>query len=551
MRIYANGVIHTLRGRGAQAMLIEGGRVAGVGTLAQMRALAGRECEEIDLAGKCVVPGFNDSHCHLQHTGVTARRLNLRGARSVEQIVERGREYIARNRPAPGTWVVGDGFDHNRFDVPALPTRAVADAISREHPVLLERVCGHVGTLNTLALKMLGFDAATRVDGGALDVDEDGELTGVLRENALYRATFSVPKTGSREELAEVLAAAMREMNRFGVTSVQSDDLEATALEELDEAVALLRAQGRMTLRLFEEVQAPTMAALQAFLQRGRRSGAGDAWYKIGNVKLLLDGSLGAGTAWMREGYARGGRGICVYGDRELQALVRLANGAGMQIAFHAIGDAAASQAVAAVELAQRQGRRDLRHRLVHAQFLDDELIARLRFSGMGADIQPAFTATDWKVAREALLADSLRMAYRWRDLLRAGVPLGGGSDSPVESCSPLWGMYCAVTRRDAEGRPRGGWLPQQRLTAAQALRLYTTGGAYLSFEEGQKGVLAPGALADFVVLSGDPLAVGAEGLRAIRVLETVVGGRSVWREGAADTEPAAERLAPFSREGA
>lgn len=184
-------------------------------------------------------------------------------------------------------------------------------------------------------------------------------------------------------------------MNRFGVTSVQSDDLEATALEELDEAVALLRAQGRMTLRLFEEVQAPTMAALQAFLQRGRRSGAGDAWYKIGNVKLLLDGSLGAGTAWMREGYARGGRGICVYGDRELQALVRLANGAGMQIAFHAIGDAAASQAVAAVELAQRQGRRDLRHRLVHAQFLDDELIARLRFSGMGADIQPAFTATE------------------------------------------------------------------------------------------------------------------------------------------------------------
>lgn len=530
--IYVNGVVHTLCGPDSQAIAVEDERIVAVGSNSDVLSLRKPDSVLVDLGGRSVVPGFNDSHCHIQHTGAAAGRLNLRGVRSLAEIVARGRAYASDARLEPGQWIVGDGFDHNLFDVPELPTRAVADAISTGHPVLLERICGHVGTVNTAGLRKMGFDESTRIDGGALDVGPDGALNGILRENALYRVTFSIPKAASPAALADALACAMREANRFGVTSVQSDDLEATRLDDLEAAIALLRTDGRMTARLYEEVQTQTLPELEAFLKLGRRTGDGDSWYRIGNIKLILDGSLGARTAWFRAPYpGTDDRGLNVYDDGDLFQLVRTANEGGMQLAFHAIGDAAVEQCVCAVERAQQENPRGLRHRVVHCQFADPALLQRIRRAGMGVDIQPAFTASDRQVAQATLDASRLAGAYAWRDMLAMGIPVGAGSDSPVETLNPLWGIFCAVTRTDADGLPAGGWLPRQRLTVGEALALYTRGGAYLSFSEREKGVLCAGMLADFAVLSEDIFKVAPERIAQIRVLETVVGGRSVYRE--------------------
>lgn len=530
-KLFVNALIHTLCGNDASAVAVENGMITSVGSDAQILSLDDGSDEIIDLHGMCVVPGFNDSHCHVQYTGALKLRVNLRGVKSFAEIIARARQYMQTEKPAPGAWIIADGFDQNIFAENALPTRAVADAISTEHPVLLERVCGHVGTLNTAALHKMGYGESTKIDGGRLEIAPDGRLNGIVHENALYKVTFSLPKAGTSEALADLMAHAFSEANRFGVTSVQSDDLEATKLADLDAAIQILRDTGRMTMRLYEEVQTPTLSSLSEFLETGRRTGSGDAWYKIGNIKLITDGSLGARTARMRENYENTEqKGISVYTDAQLNALCALANENGMQLAFHAIGDGAAQQCIRAVELAQKRVDRNLRHRIVHGQFMGPDLLARLKASKMCVDIQPAFTATDWPLVKPLLGDARLFLAYAWRDMLSCGIPLGAGSDSPVETFDPIWGMHCAVMRTDAAGNPSGGWRQDQRLQIEEILKIYTMGGAYLSFSEHEKGQIRPGMLADFAVLDRDILKTAPEEIQNVRVVRTIVGGSTVYR---------------------
>ena len=547
----------------AEAMLIDGDTITAVGSdaeiLAQIREISSGTGSDavttVDLAGRCVLPAFNDSHCHLLATGLNEVRLDLRGVRSCEEIVARGRAYLASAALAPDDWIVGYGFDQNLFDDKRLPDRSTAEAISPDRPVFLDRVCGHVGAVNRAALAIAGYDENTVITGGVLARDENGKLNGILKEAALDKMRRLIPQP-SPAMLEAALLHAMRNANRFGLASVQTDDLESAALDSVIALYHKLEAEGRLTLRIYEEIQQPRVPQLQSFLDRGLRTGDGDDFFRVGNIKLLTDGSLGARTAYMRDPYADAPEtaGVAVYTQDALNEVVSLAHRNGMQVAFHAIGDGAIEQVVRSVEDAMRTEEKATislmpeneiypkkdstlkqtsspsshRHRIVHCQFIGEDLLARIKEAGLCADIQPPFTASDYPIVDARVGAERSDWSYVWRTMAETGIPLGGGSDSPVETMNPIWGIDCAVNRTDLTHLPEDGWHASQCLTVPQAVSLYTRGSAYTEFSEHRKGQIAEGMLADFIVLSEDIFEVETRRIRDIQVTETYVGGRPV-----------------------
>ncbi|MEF2597073.1 MAG: amidohydrolase [Lachnospiraceae bacterium] len=543
----------------AEAMLIDGNTITAVGSdaeiLAQIREISSGTGSDavttVDLAGRCVLPAFNDSHCHLLATGLNEVRLDLRGVRSCEEIVARGRAYLASAALAPDDWIVGYGFDQNLFDDKRLPDRSTAEAISPDRPVFLDRVCGHVGAVNRAALAIARYDENTVITGGVLARDENGKLNGILKEAALDKMRRLIPQP-SPAMLEAALLHAMQDANRFGLASVQTDDLENASLDAVLAVYHKLETEGRLTLRIYEEIQQPRVPQLQEFLARRLRTGDGDDFFRIGNIKLLTDGSLGARTAYMRQPYADAPEtaGVAVYTQDALNEVVALAHRNGMQVAFHAIGDGAIEQVINSVEYAGKAEAKasaslsdekishseahaytaaaSHRHRIVHCQFIGEDLLARIKDAGLCADIQPPFTASDYPIVDARVGVERSDWSYVWRTMAEAGIPLGGGSDSPVETMNPIWGIDCAVNRTDLTHLPVKGWHASQCLTVPQAISLYTRGSAYTEFSEHRKGQIAEGMLADFIVLSEDIFEVETRRIRDIQVLETYVGGRPV-----------------------
>lgn len=543
----------------AEAMLIDGDTITAVGSdaeiLARIREISAGTGSEtvtaVDLAGRCVLPAFNDSHCHLLATGLNQIRLDLRGVRSCEEIVERGRAYLSSASLSADDWIVGYGFDQNLFADRRLPDLSTAEAISPDRPVFLDRVCGHVGAVNRAALAIAGYDENTVITGGVLARDENGKLNGILKEAALDRMRRLITEP-SPAMLEAALLHAMQDANRFGLASVQTDDLESAALDSVIALYHKLEAEGRLTLRIYEEIQQPRVPQLQSFLDRGLRTGDGDDFFRVGNIKLLTDGSLGARTAYMREPYADAPEtaGVAVYTQDALNEVVALAHRNGMQVAFHAIGDGAIEQVINSVEYAGKAEAKasaslsdekishseahaytaaaSHRHRIVHCQFIGEDLLARIKDVGLCADIQPPFTASDYPIVDARVGVERSDWSYVWRTMAEAGIPLGGGSDSPVETMNPIWGIDCAVNRTDLTHLPVKSWHASQCLTVPQAISLYTRGSAYTEFSEHRKGQIAEGMLADFIVLSEDIFEVETRRIRDIQVLETYVGGRPV-----------------------
>ena len=528
--IFYNGKIYTMAGEETvSAVAVKDGLIEAVGNDVDILSLAEENCGKIDLKGACMVPGFNDSHCHLLLTGLGYERLELRNVRSLDEIVEKGRRYIAEKRIPAGTWIVGGGYDHNVFADPKLLDGALLDRISTEHPIMIERVCGHVGAANTLAMKLADFDKNTKMPGGNVELDEEGNPTGVLWESALdaFKRRIPAPETA---ECRRAIMAAAGAANSFGITSVQTDDLEGAPLDTVMEAYSQLEQEGTLTLRINEEVQSPRPPVLREFLKRGLRTGDGTDFLRIGNIKLITDGSLGARSAYMREDYADapGNRGIAVYTQEELDEVVSIAHKAGMQVACHAIGDGAVEQCVHAFRKAYEEEPKELRHRIVHCQFGDKKLFDMMAEYHIAADIQPPFTASDMSLTAPRL-GERENLGYCWKTMHDTGILLGGGSDSPVETMNPLWGIYCAVTRTDEDGNPAGGWHPGEKLSVWEAVSIYTKGGAALSLEENKKGMIREGFLADFAVLSDDIFELEPERIKDVTVERTVVGGKTVY----------------------
>lgn len=528
--ILYNGSVYTMAAPGerAGAIAISGNRIAAVGSLDDVKGLADGRTRMIDLQGKCVLPGFIDSHCHVALTGLELEKVPLRGARSIGELQQALRDYIRERGVPEGTWVVGSGYDQLLFAEKRQPNREDLDAVSTRHPIMVDRVCGHIGAANSLALARVGFDERTVIEGegGILEKDANGRLTGVVVETARDVLANRIPKRNAAA-LAPLIRRVFEEASSCGVTSMHTDDLEAAPLKEIMAAYRSLKDQGLATVRVWEELQKPRLPALRDFLALGLRTGDGDGFFRIGNIKIITDGSLGARTAYMKAPYADAGGtcGVAVYAQEDLDALILEAHKHGMQVACHAIGDRAVEQCVRAMEAARAYDGVDLRDRIVHCQFADDALLDRMAAAGICADIQPPFVPSDYRVA-ERRVGERCAIGYRWKSMARRGIPMGGGSDSPVETFNPIWGIHCAVNRTDAADLPAGGWRPGEKLTAWEAVRLYTAGGAYLSFEEHEKGMLKPGMLADLAVLDSDIFAVPPSEIRNLRNVMTVVDGR-------------------------
>ncbi len=530
-QLYYNGLIYaTADEQPKSALLIENDKVLAIGDYEELQAIAGEKATPYDLEGKCVLPGFQDSHCHLLFTGMQQDNFDLTGVTSPEELIKRGREFIASRKIPKGQWIIGRGFNQNLFANPVLPDKTVADAISTEHPILLDRVCGHMGALNTLGLETLKISNEMVIPGGEISKGENNELTGIFYETALEYVKSQVPAPDG-DKLYSIMKDACAWANSLGLTTVHSNDVTVKNMNLFLETVRSLEKNEELSVRIFEEIQATSLNDLDEFEKLSLRTGAGSDYFKIGNIKMFADGSLGAHSAYMIEDYAddAGNKGIRVHEDEAIKSMIAKADLMGMQVACHAIGDGAVLQCIEAMEAAQNTNQTgNLRHRIVHCQIADDTLLERMATANIAADIQPPFVATDWKVAEKAF-GDRVFASYRWKTMLEKGIHLGGGSDSPVESLSPIWGIHCAVNRTDTEGLPLGGWHPDEKLSVAQAVDLYTKGTAYLSFEENTKGALLPGYLADFVVLSENIFEIAPETIKDLKIVMTVVGGKKVF----------------------
>ncbi|HEY8393232.1 MAG TPA: amidohydrolase [Thermaerobacter sp.] len=517
----------------AGAILFRGGRVAAVGDPAAVRGQAGRAAEVIVLPrGAVVLPGFVDGHCHLLWCAEQAAQLDLREVRSPQELARRVAERAGRL--PPGAWIEGYGWDQSRFDPPAWPDRRLLDGAAPQNPVLLRRVCRHVAVANSAALQAAGVGRETPdPDGGCFDRDPaTGEPTGLLRERAIDVVAAARPDPSLEEQVA-ALAEAIGRAHAAGVTAVHTHD--AYRPGDLPRAIALYwaaRQRGR-PIRAVVDVSVEALADARAFGPTGR----GDDWLRMGSIKFFADGSLGGRTAALSEPYADGApgeRGMLRYPPGELARRVREAHEAGFQVAIHAIGDRAVDEALAAIAQVRGAagsdggpppGPRRRRHRLVHAQVLRPEHPRRMAELGVVAEIQPRFLASDLAFVEARLGPARCRLAYAWRALVDAGVPVSAGSDAPIEPIAPLEGIQAAVTRDDLHGHPPGGWHPEQRLTVGQAVAAYTAGSAFAACAEGWLGTLQPGAAADAVVLAADPWQVPPAELAAIPVLYTFVAG--------------------------
>lgn len=524
-RVFTNGLVRVdyKDKRPREAIGVLGGRVLLVSDFGSVMESfpAGINPEVVDLGGRTVLPGFIDSHLHLLSLGFSLKSVSLNEVKSVESLKQAVRAR-AEALP-PGKWIVGRGWDQELFKEKRYPTRKDLDEAAAGYPVFLRRVCGHLAVASSKALEIAGITRDTPdPSGGKIDRDTYGDPTGILRESAMSLVADAIPEP-TQEEIKDALVVAARHALSRGITSVHTND-GGQPFQEMKSIYRSLRDAGA-PLRIYWDMPWDYLNALASEVER---TGDGDDFFRIGAVKIFADGSLGGRTAALEAPYLDdpGNTGMLVLSEEELERRVFLAHALGMQVAVHAIGDRAVRVSLSAVEKAvSKVHRHDHRHRLVHVQILSPGLITDMKRAGIVADVQPKFLSTDMRFALDRVGAERMRTSYAFRSLASAGVPLAGGSDSPVEPLDPLYGIYCAVTRKDMQGEPVGGYFPNERISVSEAIKLFTHGAAYAAFEEGRKGSLEPGKLADFVVLSHDPFAVAPEEIKDISVDMTVVEG--------------------------
>jgi hypothetical protein len=529
--IVTGGPIHTADPAqpAAEAFAVRGGRFALVGTAAEAMALKGADTRVIQLSGATVVPGLHDAHGHFLGLGASLDMVDLRGTRSVAEIAAR---VAARRKARPGErWVVGRGWDQNDWPRAAWPTRGDLDRVAPDVPVFLTRIDGHAAWANSRALAIAGITPQTKdPEGGRLLREAGGEPTGVLIDTAQRLVAESIPAPSSGDVERQILAAD-RETRRLGLTAVH----DAGASGPTIEAYRRLSREGRLATRLFVMIDS-SPATTREWFARGPLIDP-ELKVSVRAVKLYADGALGSRGALLLEDYADepGTRGLPVTPPARLAATASAAVAAGFQPCTHAIGDAANRAVLDLYERLEREHPRlrDLRPRIEHAQILDASDIPRFARLGVIASVQPAHCTSDmpWAPARLGAARVS-EGAYVWQKLLRSGARLASGSDFPVERANPLLGFYAAITRQDAAGHPPDGWAPGERLSREEALRSFTADAAWAAHAEADLGTIRAGALADFVVLSRDIMAVSPADVLGAEVRRTFVGGRQVFPVG-------------------
>jgi predicted amidohydrolase YtcJ len=510
----------------AEAVAVYGTRIAAVGTNAEIRRFAGAHTRVIDAQGALVLPGFNDAHVHFIEGGGHLSSVQLRDAASPAEFAERIRQFAAKT--PKGRWITGGDWDHERWPGAPLPTRELIDKFTPDHPVFVNRLDGHMSLANSVALKLAGVTRETKDPDGGLIVRDarTGEPTGVLKDAAMSFVYAKIPDPTFDEKL-EALRAATEHAASLGVTSVQ--DMSAGNDVGVFQSLA---ARGELKTRVYAVSPLPQWERLA---RTGVRAVFGSDLLRVGGLKGFADGSLGSTTALFFDPYldAPATRGLPadeMFPAGEMLKRVQAADAAGLQVMIHAIGDSANSQILSIYEeVIQANGARDRRFRIEHAQHIRPTDIERFARSRVIASMQPYHAIDDGRWAEKRIGHERARTTYAFRSLLDAGATLAFGTDWYVAPLNPLLGIYAATTRRTLDGKNPQGWIPGQKITVEEAVRAYTVGSAYAEFAEHAKGTLAPGKLADLVLLSQDIFRINPVEIERTKVRLTIMDGRVVY----------------------
>ena len=510
----------------ARAIAIIGTRIAAVGSTPEIRALAGPHTRVIDAKGQLVLPGFNDAHVHFMSGGFQLSSVDLREANTPQEFAERIRDFAAKL--PQGRWITGGDWDHERWLDARLPTKELIDRYTPNTPVFVNRLDGHMALANSVALKLAGVTRETKDPQGGVIVRDPktGEPTGILKDAAQNFVWRVIPESSFEEKLAAARAATNHAAS-LGVTSVQ----DMSAGPDVGVYQTLLD-RGELKTRIYAVWPLPSWDRLA---RTGVRAHFGSAMLRTGGLKGFADGSLGSTTALFFEPYndAPNTSGIPsgeMFPDGAMLERVRGADRAGLQVIIHAIGDRANDNILSIYEQVEKEdGDRDRRFRIEHAQHLRAKDIARFGRDGVIASMQPYHAIDDGRWAEKRIGPERAKTTYAFRSLLDAGATLAFGTDWTVAPLDPILSIYAAVTRRTLDGKHPGGWIPEQKISVAEAVRAYTIGSAYAEFQEKEKGTITSGKLADLVILSRDIFKIDPREIEQVKAVMTIMDGGVIY----------------------
>ena len=518
----------------AEAVAVKGEKIIAVGKTREILRMAEKgRTNIIDARGRLVIPGFNDAHIHFGP--LDPNYIELRYTTDPSVITQKVAAQVAKSKP--GVVIRGGHWDHEMFTDKKWPTRELIDKVSPENPVILSRADGHSVLVNSYVLKKSGITKNTPdPPGGEIQRDpRTGEPTGILKDQAedlikLGDVPVSLTPEEQRAKTWEGYLLALKEAREYGVTSIQIPGSADFSIYER------LKNEGLLTCRIDigEPLTGDTLR-LKQYLELSSKYPRDSNWIRFGYLKVFVDGSMGSGTALMFEPFNDRPEtsGLAMMPYEELEKMVITADRMGFQIGAHAIGDKANFWALNAFEKAQQlNGRRDSRHRIEHAQTLQQYDIKRFAQLGVIASMQPTHCISDKKFYEKRVGPERCKGAYVWRSLLDARAMLAFGTDYQVEPINPMEGLYAAVSRKDRQGEEGAGWFPEQKLTMEEAIKYYTWGSAYAQFMEDRKGMIKEGYLADIVITDKDMLTIPENEIMKTRVVYTIVGGKVVYEAG-------------------
>jgi predicted amidohydrolase YtcJ len=510
----------------AEALAVLGERIVAVGSAADVDAWHGPQTKVLDAHGKLLLPGFNDAHVHFVDGGSHLQEVQLKDAASPEEFAHRIGER-ARTTPK-GEWITGGDWDEQKWSPPNLPTKELVDPVTPATPVWVNRYDGHESLANSVALRLANITAKTAdPPGGQIVRDAQGNPTGVLRDAAQGLVDKLVPPLTHAQRL-RAIRQALEHAGSLGVTSVQ----HMNPLYDDIKIYAELQDKGELTARIYA---APIETDWKDQAKIGIRRAFGTPLLRMGAVKGYVDGSLGSETAYFFDPYTDDPQSHGLLSDEmhpPSAMLQRLkgADAAGLQLCIHAIGDRGISMILDMFEQIEKaNGKRDRRWRIEHSQHMAAKDFARYARLGVIASVQPYHAIDDGRWAEKRIGAERIKRTYAFRTFLENGVRLALGTDWSVAPLSPMWSIYAAVTRATLDGKNPDGWVPEQKLTVAEAVEAYTMGSAYAEFQEKEKGSITSGKLADFVLLSDDIFKIPPAAIKSVKVEATYLGGKLVY----------------------
>lgn len=528
-KILFNGCVRTLDDNNsiAEAVGVKEGKIVFVGTNEEAKKL---ECEEkIDLQGRLLLPGFVDSHLHMLHYAFVEKSVKLFACKSVEEILDRAKRKIEERAEQPLAWLFCRGWNEEHFDNPRYPLKDELDALSTEIPIIMVRVCGHIAVCNSCGLERL------KKIKEFSEIERDVNLeTGLLKENAV-QFYYSVLEAPSQEEVESYIKYSIEKLHECGFTGIQSDDLASLPGKKwrrIIESFKALDAKGELKMRIYEQCLFERVEDAKAFIEEGFRTGQKGEFFTIGPMKLLQDGSLGARTAAMNEPYEgdSDNRGIAIYTQEELNDLFEFFDQHQMQAAVHCIGDRAMDMVIEAIAKSPyRKNNAKNRHGIVHAQITNPAILEAMKTQNILAYIQPVFIDLDMGIVEPQIGPHRMDKVYAWKSMLDMGICASGGSDAPVVSFNAMENVYFAVTRKNINRQPEEGWIPSEKMSVDEAVKLFTKNAAYASYTEDENGTIEVGKWADFVLLEKNIYEIDPNEIKNTKIDMTILAGKLVY----------------------